>query len=519
MSVTSHILGKFRRYFNSLSVARAVCLSFGFAIIFGGILLYFVEAGKVTLVNSIYLSASAFCVTGLTPIAISTLSTSGQVLLLIFIKAGGLGIIVFTVLIGILVIKGLSRNTKLHEFLYEVIDSDLKKEIKKSDILEQPRVFRILISIFNIAITIELIGAIILYSTLPEKLPGNIQSRLFLCIFTSISAFNNAGFSIVDDLSFLTYDHTSLFVIICLIILGGIGFPVIIFIEKLLLKSLNEVTSKFEVWCETHLMRKAIRGEEPSRIYFFLTKISFWTEYRIESYNRSLKGESNRAQTAIILIGSFVLILLGFFTIFAIEYSNPKTIGSLPFETKMMNSLLVSVSSRTAGFNTFNMSGIYDSSIIIIASLMFVGGGPQGTAGGIKITTFVILLQYLRNVINSQSKVQVFGQLVSKNSVAMSIRLYFLSTTTLVLVIFVLSLINPNNKQFDKIIFEVLSAFGTVGFSLDFTSKITDLEKIIYSLLMYTGRIGIFTVLVSITGNPVTSQLGDADDGLKIQVG
>lgn len=519
MSITSHILGNFRRYFNSLSVARAVCLSFGFAILFGGFLLYFVEAGNLSFINSIYLSASAFCVTGLSPIPISTLSTSGQVILLIFIKAGGLGIIVFTVLIGILVIKGLSRNTKLHEFLYEVIDSDLKKEIKKSDILEQPRVFRILISIFNIAFTLEIIGALILYSTLPEKLPENIHSRVFLCIFTSISAFNNAGFSIVDDLSFLIYDHQSLMVIICLIILGGIGFPVIIFIEKLLLKSLNEVTSKFEVWCETHLMRKAIKGEEPSPIYFFLTKISFWTEYRIESYNRSLKGESNRAQTAIILIGSFVLILLGFLTIFAIEYSNPKTIGGLPFETKIMNSFLVSVSSRTAGFNTFDMSGIRDASIIILSSLMFVGGGPQGTAGGIKITTFVILLQYLRNVINSQSKVQVFGQLVSKNSVAMSIRLYFLSTTTLVFIIFILSLLHPGNDRIEKIIFEVISAFGTVGFSLDFTSKITDIEKIIYIILMYTGRIGIFTVLVSITGNPVTSQLGDADDGLKIQVG
>ena len=159
----------------------------------------------------------------------------------------------------------------------------------------------------------------------------------------------------------------------------------------------------------------------------FLTKISFWAEYRIESYNRSLKGESNRAQTSIILIGTVVLILLGFLCVFAIEFSNPKTLGNLPFNSKVMNSFLVSVSSRTAGFNTFDMSGIYDSTIIIIASLMFVGGGPQGTAGGIKITTFVILVQYLRNVINSQSKVQVYGQLVSKNSVAMSIRLYFLS--------------------------------------------------------------------------------------------
>jgi trk system potassium uptake protein TrkH len=519
MSRLSHVLNRFRTYLKALSVARAVCISFGLAILTGSLFLFFSESGKLSYIDSLYLSASAFCVTGLSPVPISSLSFTGQLLILTYVQMGGLGIIVFTVLIGILVIKGLSRNTKLHDFLYEVLDSDLKAEIKKDNLLEQPRVFRILIAIFNIAFTIEIIGAIILYFTLPEKLPAKVDSRIFLSLFTSISAFNNAGFSISDDLSFILHDHTSLAVIIFLIVAGGIGFPVIIFIEKVLLKTLNEITSKFEVWCETYLMRKAIKGEEPAAFYFYLTKLSLWTEYRIESYNKSLKGESNRAQTSIILIGTIFLIFLGFVSFYWIEYNNPSTLANLNWKTKVMNSLLVSVSSRTAGFNTFDMSGIYDPTIIILCSLMFVGGGPQGTAGGIKITTFVILVQYLRNVINSQSKVMVFGQLVSKNSVAMSIRLYFLSTTVLVVIIFLLSILHPNHNQIEKIIFEVISAFGTVGFSLDFTNKLTEIEKVIYAILMYCGRIGIFTVLVAVTGNPVTSQLGETDDGLKIQVG
>ena len=242
-------------------------------------------------------------------------------------------------------------------------------------------------------------------------------------------------------------------------------------------------------------------------------------ENQIASYNKSLLGESNRAQTAIILIGSFVLICLGTFSFFLIEYSNPKTIGNLSLGSKFVNSLLVSVASRTAGFNTFNMSGILDSSIVIICSLMFIGGGPQGTAGGIKITTFVIFTQYLRNVINSQSKVEIYGHLISKRSVAQSIRLYFLATTTLVVAVFLLTLIHSNNMRLEYVVFEVISAFSTVGFSLGLTESINDLEKIIYSILMYVGRIGIFTVLVAITGNSVTSQMGDGDDGLKIQVG
>lgn len=232
--------------------------------------------------------------------------------------------------------------------------------------------------------------------------------------------------------------------------------------------------------------------------FIFLTRLSFWTENQIATYNKSLLGESSRVQTTVILIGSFVLICIGTITVFLSEYTNEKSIGALPLDVKFANSLFVSIASRTAGFNTFDMSKLMDSSIVVICSLMFIGGGPQGTAGGIKITTFVIFLQYLKNVINSQSKVQIFGQLVSKRSVAMSIRLYFLATTTLMGAIFILSIVHPKSllqsNQLTEIVFEVISAFGTVGFTLNFTPKITDLEKVIYSLLMYLGRIGIFTV-------------------------
>lgn len=523
MDEPSSFIYRIFRFIKSLSVARAVSLSFGLAILFGSFILFFVEA-NLDYANALYLSASAFCVTGLSPVDISHFSFTGQLILMIFIQAGGLGIIVFTVLIGNMVIQGLSRNTKLQEFLFEVLDADLKDETKTEDTLEHPRVLRLIIAIFNISITIELIGAMVLYFTLPDELPPNVHSRFFISLFTSISAFNNAGFSITDNLIFLNNDFGSLSVIIFLIIMGGIGFPVVIFIEKLLLKFLNEITSKFEVWCETHLMIKAISGEEPSPIYFLLTRLSFWTENQIATYNKSLLGQSNRVQTKIILIGTIVLITFGTLSFLLIEYNNPLTIGNLSFSGKLVNSLFVSVASRTAGFNTFDMSGILDSSIVIICSLMFIGGGPQGTAGGIKITTFVIFMKYLGNVINSQSKVEIYKQLVSKRSVAQSIRLYFLATTTLVVVTFLLTLIHTGQTMTSShvlisIVFEVISAFSTVGFTLGLTPYISDLEKIIYSLLMFVGRIGIFTVLVAITGNSVTSQMGDIDDGLKIQVG
>ena len=130
-----------------------------------------------------------------------------------FIQAGGLGIIVFTVLIGVMVIRGLSRNTKLQEFMFEVLDTDPTDELRTpDDSIGQPKVLRIIVAIFNIAITIELIGAFVLYFTFPDELPANVQSRFFLALFTSISAFNNAGFSITDDISFLMYNLPSLYI-------------------------------------------------------------------------------------------------------------------------------------------------------------------------------------------------------------------------------------------------------------------------------------------------------------------
>lgn len=514
--VIKHFGEIFYYIFKSVSVARAVSLSFGLAILGGAVLLFLVEQ-NLDIFDSLYLSASAFCVTGLATKNISELSTAAQVLLIIYVQMGGLGIIVFTVLIGLMVVSGLSRNSKLRDFVKEVLDTEVKTETGKV-LGESDKVWRMIFSILKITIFIEILGAIAIYYTFPEQIPMGV-SRVYLSIFTSISAFNNAGFSIVDDVSFLQNDPLSLYVLSTLIVLGGIGYAVIIFIEKSLLEVFHKLVSKFEVWGETHLMTKAIRGEEPSKLYFLLTRISAWTEYRIEDYNKKLFGESNIIQTRIIFYGTLSLLFGGCFLLFAIEFNNEMTISNLTFHEKFANILFLSASSRTAGFSTFNTSNLYDASIVLICILMFIGGGPQGTAGGIKITTFAILMKYLGNVISSLSKVDFFGQTISKRSVAMSIRLYFLGTSVLAIVIFLMTLLRGESQQLDKIVFEVVSAFSTVGFSLGLSSKLSEIEKVIYAIVMYVGRIGVFTVLIAITGNPATSQMGGIDEDVKIQVG
>jgi trk system potassium uptake protein TrkH len=505
-----HFISKFPK---SISVARAICLSFGFAIFTGSIAIYISEQGKLHYIDSFYLSASAFCVTGLSPLPISSLNFFSQFLIMIFIQMGGLGIILFTVLIGLMVIKNLSRNSNLEEFVKEVLDADLGNQKTSGKVL------RMIVSIFNITITIEMIGAMFLFFTMPEDLPNN-SSRFFLSIFTSISAFNNAGFSIVDDLGFLKKSPIPLYGIVTLIILGGIGYPVIIFVEKSLLEILRNILTRLEIWGETIVMRKAIKGEDPPEIFFFITKLSIWADKRIETYNETLFGESNKVQTFLVFYGTLILLFGGTILFFFLEKNNPDTLLHLSFHEKFANSLFVSASSRTAGFNTFQISKVYDASIALLCVLMFIGGGPQGTAGGIKITTFSILMKYLGNVIHSTSKVEIFGHLISKRSVAMSIRLYFLGTSLLAFIIFILALIHEQPRALKEITFEVISAFSTVGFSLDFTStNLSVLEKFIYSLTMFVGRIGVFTVLIAFTGNPVTSQIGGEDNDIKIQVG
>ncbi|MCX7999051.1 MAG: potassium transporter Trk, partial [Leptospiraceae bacterium] len=337
----------------------------------GAILIYLSEH-ELSIFDSLYLSASAFCVTGLSPIDISTLEIRTQILILAFIQIGGIGIILFTVLIGLMVIRGLSRNAKIQELVKGVLDAEIKDKRGKV-IGDSEKIGRIIFSIFKITLGIELSGAIVLYFTLGTSLEES-HNKVLVSLFTSVSAFNNAGFSIIDNEKYLTNNPATLYTLTVLIVLGGIGYPVIIFIEKSILEAFHKITSYFEIYGETYLMRKAIIGEEPSKLYYIFTHISAWSEYRIEEYNKRLLGESNIIQTKIIFYGTLILLLGGAILLFLLEYDNEKTIGKLELPAKVANILFLSASSRTAGFNTFQTDHLYDASIVLVCILMFIGG-------------------------------------------------------------------------------------------------------------------------------------------------
>lgn len=508
---------RLNRFLDGLSVARVVLLVFSFFILLGSLGIYISEKGSVAYIDALYLAASAVCVTGLTPIPLSELNHITHWILLICIQLGGLGIISFTVLIGILIIRGESRNTKFNLVVRDAIDATEEKEITQK--YKSKEVRRILFSVVNISLTLELMGAIVFYNTFPET--PEPYSRWFYCLFTSVSAFNNAGFSISNDLSFIAEFPTSIYSVSLLVVLGGIGFPVIIYIEKVILQTLKELFYHLESRLETYFYYKIIN--DPNRddfppFYESFIRLSHYLDDKIEKYNSHLHGESNRIQYKILFYGTLLLLSLGTGFVLWVEDSNPHTLYGLNWDIKLANAFFISACSRTAGFTILDFSGIHDATVVIITILMFIGGGPQGTAGGVKITTVAILSAYLRNVISPSRPVQIFGETISKNSIAISIRVYFLATTMLAMLFILLATLNQNQTSLHVIFFEMVSAFSTVGYSLGLTPYLGDIEKVIYATIMLIGRIGVFTVLIALTGHSGVPRMGE-DDGVKIQVG
>ncbi|MCC5816346.1 MAG: potassium transporter Trk [Leptospira sp.] len=501
-----------------LSVARVILMVFGLFILLGSLGIFLAEKGMLSFTDSFFLSASAVCVTGLSPVELSELTHASHWIIMILIQLGGLGIISFTVIIGLLIVRGESRNIRFNFIVKEAIDATNESEVAEK--YKSSEVRRILFSVVNISMTIEAIGAISIYYFFPADLPPNVN-RLFFSVFTSISSFNNAGFSIINDLSIIAFHPLSIYIVSLLIILGGIGFPVIIYVEKIGLQALQKIFYHIESRLETYFYSKIITNPSMDKfpiLYETFIKFSHYLDEKIEDYNSHLHGESNRIQYKILFYGTLILLTIGTFTLLALEINNPHTLFGMDWDVKLANAFFISVCSRTAGFSTIDLSGANDASIVIIAVLMFIGGGPQGTAGGVKITTFAILAAYLKNVINPSKTVQLFGETISKNSVAISIRVYFLATTVLALIFIVLAIMNQNENNLHIIFFELISAFSTVGYSLGLTPNLGDIEKIFFAIIMLVGRIGVFTVLIAITGHSGVPRMGE-DDGVKIQVG
>lgn len=413
--------------------------SFSIVILIGTILLCLPisQRNPITVLDAAFTSVSATCVTGLMTINnYGDLTTFGQIVVLIMIQIGGLGLMSFVSILLLAVKNKLDYSNR-----------SLLKDMLNRDSFDDITGF--IIAIFKYTFLIEFIGFILLATQIYD---GSGYS-LFQSLFLSISSFCNAGMDILSYSSLMPYQTNIVvnFTVMGLIVLGGLGFA---------------------VWFDI------------SRNLKILVKM----KYRFSYFIKSLKPH-----TKIVLIMTASLLLSGLILTFGFEYSN--ALNDLSFGNKLMASLFNSVTLRTAGFYTIDNSILKDSSKIFMSIYMLVGGSPGGTAGGFKTTTLFLMIYAIYSELDGRVNMHLFNRHITKHN--------FMKASTIIslyILFIVLSMLMLSNiEDFDTIdlLFEACSALGTVGLTIGITPALTSIGKIIIMLLMFTGRVGPITLLLS----------------------
>lgn len=300
--------------------------------------------------------------------------------------------------------------------------------------------------ILTFTFSIELIGALFLsIQFIPEF---GLAKGIYYSIFHAVSAFCNAGFDLMGGYSSVTgYSGNALiiFTLSALIIIGGLGFYV-------------------------------------------------WDDIYNYKRNRRLS-----LQTKVVISTSIFLIVFGFVMFFIFEYSNPATLKDMSMKDKLLSAFFASVSPRTAGFNSIDLASMSMASVLLTIILMFIGGSPGSTAGGIKTSTVGVLLLTVISVIKGREDTEVFKKKISKETVYKAFAVVVIALGLVFSVTVLLTITESGaGVPFEQYLFEATSAFGTVGLTMGLTQKLTTIGKVIVAITMYAGRIGPLTLLVAI---------------------
>ena len=353
------------------------------------------------------------------------------------------------IILALIQIGGLGLMTMVGFFSIVLRNMSLNESLVMRDALNYETLDKIghmLVSILIITFTIEFIGVISLYLFWIEDFVS-IKKTLYFSVFHAVSAFCNAGFSLFQN-SFTNYSKSNAFnlIITSLIILGGLGFIVITDIIKVINLKLRK---------------------KPARL---------------------------KVHTKLVLITSIILIISGTLILFFIE--NRNLLCSYSIKEKLMISYFQSITARTAGFNTINVCGLANASCLILMILMFIGASPGSTGGGIKTSTFGIAIMSLRSFIQGQQKVEIFKRNLPRHSLNKVFGIIFVSAIFITTCVVILLL--TEKASFMDILFEEISAFGTVGLSRGITPNLTTSGKLVIITTMLTGRIGPLTMVLAL---------------------
>jgi trk system potassium uptake protein TrkH len=442
---------------------RTLIASFLILIIAGAGLLMLPRASakeRTRFVDALFTATSATCVTGL--IVRDTgqdFSTMGQIIILTLIQLGGLGIVVFGAVFALLLGQAFS----------------VRESVAMQDLLSAQTLSRIGNMIFFIfvgTILFEAIGAVSLFGMWDDVSgwSGDVRQQWFCSIFHSISAFCNAGFSLFSN-SFVGYNNSwGVYLVVCpLIVLGGLGFGVLY----------------------------NVAGIIADRVKRFFKKL-FNKQYRISME----MPKRLRLQTKIVCSISALLIIIGAGAILLFEhYASGDNTSKNP---DILGALFQSITARTAGFNTVDIKELSASSKFILILLMFVGGSPGSTAGGIKTVTLAVVIMTVFAALRKRSEVEMFRRSIRVVVVGRAITVTLLFIAVLFASTLALSVTensNPKNFTMLDIMFESASALGTVGLTTGITSFLTDAGKLIIIAVMLIGRLGPLTLLAAVTFN------------------
>ncbi len=436
-----HLHGSFAR--QRIRPAVAFVLVFVLLIVLGtGLLLLprSTPAGQpLSVLDAAFTATSAVCVTGLIVRDTGTGFTPfGHAVILVLIQLGGIGIMSLTAALGLLLGRGIG-----------VRESSLLREVFQVPMLSE--VGRMIRFIIVMTFSLEAIGTVALYIGLDGAVPDG-GSRLFVAVFHSVSAFCNAGFSTYSD-SLVGLNERPLVMgtVSGLLIVGGLGFGVV---------------AQLIAWFRGRSLR--LHGRD---------------------YRLGLHGRTVLVASAILLLGGTALLL-------AMEWNH--SLAGEPFLARLGQAFFQSATCRTAGFNSMDLNSLAPASIFLMIILMFIGGAPGGTAGGVKVTAVAIVWANLRSISRGLSRVRLGKR--ELDPVHVQRALLVLSTGLVVAVIALFVLLATENRPFLTTAFEVFSALGTVGLSLGLTSVLSPAGRVVIMVLMFIGRLGPLTLTSSLTG-------------------
>lgn len=380
-------------------------------------------------VDCLFIATSAFTVTGLATIDItSNFNTLGHIIIMILVQAGGLGIITLAMIVFIM----LGRKV------------GLKSRSLATEALNQQNlggILRLVLKLLLISLLFETIGAVLLALEWVPLL--GVKRGLFNSFFTAVSAFNNAGFALHSD-NLVQYQTNPVinFIITTLIILGGLGFTVILDLYQ---------KKKF-----SHL----------------------------------------RLHTKIMIFGTLIINTIATLSIYLLEMNNLKTLGGHSTFDQFQMAYFQAITTRTAGFNTIDIGALETPTILLMMLFMFIGGGSTSTAGGIKLTTAVVIFFGTISFIKQREQISLFKRAIDTKYLFKSFAIVVLSSTFIFIITLALVIAEPD-LPFLAVMFEVISAFGTVGLSMGITAKLSVAGKLLIILMMMIGKIGVLTIVLT----------------------